>query len=434
MSGKTIGIGLLVMGIVFNNVGIANAQQENSNVDNMPVTTTFPEYPKIIGVFSDTKGHKSDLKSKEVSVEVNAGRGADVYIENTSRTLEIKTWNEPKVKVVTTVYFEGDASKLSDEEWFEKLNLNVKSLGNSVRIKSGTVSSGGSFEVMGNNYSWSSGPASGTAIFNSDGESVGSKSNIRRLVTIYLPKENKLSIESKYSDITITENLNKVTADITNGNMDVQDVANFTLRSKYANVSTGNLQTGIVEFINGHFSTKEVGDIDLDTKYSTVDIASANKVDLVSTNDDYDIEEVGSLQGQKNYGNLRISKLDKSIEMDGTNADIKLRSISASVETIKFDNKYADIRLPLRNVKNYTINYIGAYSTVYGNFEKKPYTGKAFKISSSVKETLEEKMKVLKESFDGSDDNGSDKFTATVGDGKGAEIDMRCQNCTVDFK
>ena len=120
--------------------------------------------------------------------------------------------------------------------------------------------------------------------------------------------------------------------------------------------------------------------------------------------------------------------------MDGTNADIKVRNIAASVETIKFDDKYADIRLPLRNVKNYTINYMGAWSTVYGNFEKGPYTGKAFKTSTSVKETIEEKMKALNEAFGGDGISTDSKFSATVGNGKGAAIDMKCQNCTVDFK
>lgn len=403
MSKKTIGIGLVVSSLFMLGLSSTNAQE-------------------LVGINASSNLNGNTSSSKEISVEVNAGRGADVYIDNTSRTLEIKTWSESKVKVVTTVYFDGDGNKLSDEEWFEKLNIGVKSLGNSVRIKAGTLSSGGSFEVMGNTYSWSSGIG--------DGNNSGTK----RMITIYVPKDNKLEIESKYSDITIDDNINKLTADITNGNLDVQDVNGLTLRSKYANVSSGNLQTAEVEFTNGHFSTKEVGEIDLDTKYSTVDIASANKINLVSTNDDYDIEEVSDIQGQKNYGNLRISKLNKSIEMDGTNADIKVRSISPSTETIKFDNKYADIRLPLRNVKNYTINYIGAYSTVYGNFEKKPYTGKAFKMSSSLKETLAEKMKALNESTNGDDDNSNNKFSASVGDGRGTEIDMRCQNCTVDFK
>ena len=403
MSKKTIGIGLVVSSLFMLGLSSTNAQE-------------------LVGINASSNLNGNTSSSKEISVEVNAGRGADVYIDNTSRTLEIKTWSESKVKVVTTVYFDGDGNKLSDEEWFEKLNIGVKSLGNSVRIKAGTLSSGGSVEVMGNTYSWSSGIG--------DGNNSGTK----RMITIYVPKDNKLEIESKYSDITIDDNINKLTADITNGNLDVQDVNGLTLRSKYANVSSGNLQTAEVEFTNGHFSTKEVGEIDLDTKYSTVDIASANKINLVSTNDDYDIEEVSDIQGQKNYGNLRISKLNKSIEMDGTNADIKVRSISPSTETIKFDNKYADIRLPLRNVKNYTINYIGAYSTVYGNFEKKPYTGKAFKMSSSLKETLAEKMKALNESTNGDDDNSNNKFSASVGDGRGTEIDMRCQNCTVDFK
>ena len=359
---------------------------------------------------------KMTMGGKEISVEVDASRGTDVYIDNTSRTLEIKTWNEPKVKVVTTVYVDGDGSNLSNEEWFEKLNLNVRTLGSSVKIKTGTLSSSGSYQAMGNTYNWSS------------GEGNGKKS----LVTIYLPQENKLDIESSYSDIVIDNNIGKLTADITNGNLDIQDVSNLTLRSKYANVTIGNLQTAAVEFMNGHLTIKDIDNIDLDTKYSTVDIASVNKLSLASTNDDYDIDELGSFQGEKNYGNFRISKLNKSFELDGTNTNVKVRSISASLETIKIDNKYADLRFPMRNVRSYTINYIGAYSNVFGNFEKKPYTGKAFK-TSSVKQTVEEKMRGMNDNL-GDDDNSNNKFSASVGDGRGTEIDMRCQNCTVDFK
>ena len=431
MSRRTIAKSLVMMGILLSGIAIAKAQD-----DAMVPMPSLPPLPSMGKMKMEKRISKdlSEFKSKEVSVVVNAGKGADVYIENTSRTLEIKTWDQPKVKVTTTIYFDGDASQLSDAEWFEKLNLNVKTLGNAVRIKSGTVSGGGSYEIMGNTYSWSSGGASGVAIFNGNGENIGSKENAKRVVTIFLPKDNKVDIESKYSDITVTDNLSKLTVDITNGNMDVQDVGNFTLRSKYGNVSMGNAETAAIEFINGHFTAKDLGDIDLDTKYSTVDIASAKKVDLISTNDDYDIEEVSGLRGQKNYGNLRISKLNKSIEIDGTNADIKVRNIAPSVETIRFDDKYADIRLPLRNVKNYTINYLGAWSTVYGNFEKGPYTGKAIKTSTTVKETIEEKMKALNEAFGGDGTSTDSKFSAIVGNGKGAVIDMKCQNCTVDFK
>jgi len=398
---------------------------------------SLPPLPPLSGKLFIKKNEQrfQDLKSKEVSVETNINKGADVYIDNTSRVLDIKTWDQPKVKVVTTVFYEGDANKLSDEEWFEKLNLSVKSLGNSVRIKSGTVSSGGSYQIMGNSYSWSSGPANGVAIFNSNGETVGTKNNTKRYVTIYLPKDNKLAIESKYADITISTNLAKLAADITNGNLEMQDVNVLSLRSKYANVFTGNIKNGEVEFINGRFSAKEVDDLEIDTKYSTIEIGSVDKLSFISTNDEYEIEEAGSVQARKSYGNLRINKLNKSIELDGTNADIKIRNLSANVSTIKFDNKYADMRIPLRNIKSYTVNYVGPYSTVYCNFEKKPFTGKELK-SSKVKDALADQLRDINQSIERSKGNDGldDKFSASVGDGKGAAIDIRCQNCTVDFK
>ena len=440
---KTITTGLLTASLFLGNNPQLVAQDFATLASSQPmqpiasmIATPPPlEHCKKEIIINQLEQDFKTLKSKEVSVVVNASRNGDIYIDNTSRAIEIKAWNEPSVKVVTTIYYDGDAGKLSDDEWFEKLNISVKTLGSSVRIKSGTVSSGGSYEVMGNTFNWSSGPASGVAIFNSDGETIGTKKNISKLVTIYLPKENKVSVESKYADVTISDNLNKLIIDLTNGNLETQDVNSLTLRSKYANVNTGNLQTAEVEFINGHFTTKDVGEIDMDTKYSTIDMASANKIHFVSTNDEYDIESAGSVQGQKNYGNLRISKLSKSIEMDGANADVKVRNIAASVNLIKLDNKYADMRLPLRSLKSYTINYSGPYSSVYGNFEKQAFKGETIK-NPSLDESLEKKIKkTITQSLNSGDATASDdKFTATVGDGKGAQINIRCQNCTVDFK
>ncbi len=375
-----------------------------------------------------------DLKSKEVSVEVAASKQADIYLENTQRNIQIKTWDQPKVKVVTTVYYEGEGTSVSDEEWFEKLNISVKTLGSGIRIKSGTVSSSGSYSINGNTYAWNSG-SGGVAIFNGEGQNIGTKSDVKRFVTIFMPAANKLDIESKYADITVNNNVNKVNADITNGNLELQDVSTLTLRSKYANVSCGNIKNAEIEFINGRLNLKDVEDLDIDTKYSTVEIGSAQKVNLISTNDEYEFDEVGILQGRKNYGNLRIAKLTKSIDMDGTNADVKVRNILAGVDVIKFNNKYADIRLPLRNLKSYTVNYDGPYSNVYANFEKKPWVFKESKdddeMTKQVDKAVKSAMKIAERYGDSSTDS---KFTATVGDGKGTKIDMKCQNCTVDFK
>jgi hypothetical protein len=394
-------------------------------------------------VTAQSDNDKKDLKSKEVSMEVSAAKSADIYVENTNRTIEIKVWEQPKVKVVTTVWYEGEGDKLSDAEWFEKLNLNIKALGSSVRVKSGTVS-GGSYNVGTTTYGWSSssGQTSGVAIFNDKGKNVGTKSNLKRIVTIYVPKENKLDIETKYSDVSVTGAVNKMSVDITNGNLDAGDATQLSLRSKYANVSVGNVSVLDVDFMNGRLNLDNVGELDMDTKYANIEIASVKKFKLVSTNDDIEIDNVGTITGRKNYGSFRINKLTGSIELDGTNADVKIRNIATTVDVIKFDNKYADLRIPLKDTKSYTIDFEGAYSSIYGNFEKTPVavTEKAGGDEATKPVTVQgykstqppAPARSYSRGKDG--DNNPAKWTASVGDGKGLKVQIKCLNCTVDFK
>ena len=130
---------------------------------------------------------------------------------------------------------------MSDEEWFEKLNISLRSAASSIKIKSGTVG-GGSYTIAGGSYAWSSGSGNNTAVFNSNGQNIGTQSKLKRQVTIYVPKDNKVDLETKYAEVLISGNLNKLNVDITNGGLEMQDVANLTLRSKYANIKYGQYQ------------------------------------------------------------------------------------------------------------------------------------------------------------------------------------------------
>jgi hypothetical protein len=381
-------------------------------------------------VFNDLK----DVKAKEVSQEISTSKSPEIYLDNTSRNIQIKIWDQSKVKVVTTVYFEGDG-KLSDEEWFEKMNLSLKSIGTTVRVKSGTIS-GGSYTINGNTFGWSG--STGVAVFNDKGESIGSKSNTKRMVTIYVPAASKLDINSKYADVQLTGNYGNATVDISNGSLEAESFSKLYLRSKYSNVTMENAAIAEIEFMNGRFSAKEIGEADLDTKYATIDIASVKKAVFRSTNDEYEIEDADELRGRKNYGNFRIAKLNGSLEMDGTNSDLKIRSVGANIGLIKIDNKYADIRIPLKNIKNYSVKYSGAYSTVYGNFEKEPLIEEQSKPLLKEKETdaLAKQLIEINRSITRYAQSGDaeSRFSAKVGEGKGLKIDMNCQNCTVDFK
>ena len=402
--------------------------------------------------YSDKQINDADLKSKEVSKEISMPKGADIYIENTTRSLVIKTWDQPKVKVTTTVYFEGE-SKLTDEEWLERVNLSLKTLGSSVKIKSGTIGSNGGFYAYNSSgtYSISGSGGGNVAIFNDRGQSIGTKTGIKRIVTITVPAGSKLDVESKYADVQLPANIGDVSVDISNGNLEAENINKLVLRSKYSNANVGDVKIAELEFSNGRFSAKTIDDLDVDSKYSTIEMAAAKKLVFRSTNDEYEIEEAGEVRGRKNYGNLRITRLNNSLEVDGANADVKVRNIGPSLTLIKLDNRYADVRIPLRSVKDYSVDFTGSYSSVYGNFDKTPVSvaEKTDRVVSGSSNTIAPTAPAT--SVGGGDvvvvsgrliptrssnwgDNTPSRFTATVGSGKGLKIEMKCQNCTVDFK
>jgi hypothetical protein len=338
------------------------------------------------------KINDADLKSKEISKEVTIPVDGAIYIENASRNITVKTWAKQQVKVTTTVYYEGE-SKLTDEEWMEKVNLSLKTLGSSVKIKSGTVMANG-FSYSGASGSYTSvsgtlspsnninavniGNGNGVAVFDGNGQNIGTKYNIKRLVTVMVPEGVKMDIESKYADVILPTKLGgDLTLDVSNGNLEAGSINKLTIRSKYGNINVIDVKNADIQLTNGRFSANNIDELDMETRASSVEIASVKKLAMNSSNDEYEFEEVGEIHGKKDFGSLRITKLLTSIEMNGSSSDVKIRNLGPQVKLIKIDDRFANIRIPMAQTKNYAVDFTGAYSSVYGNFEKKEIAGSA---------------------------------------------------------
>ncbi len=320
----------------------------------------------------DIKLEKVVMKSKEISREVAMPKNGEVYIENNSRNLVIKTWDQPKVKISTNVLYEGE-DNFTQDEWFEKANLSLKTLGSSVKIKAGLISNPTAYST--NMYNRGTNNLTEVVVEGreivSTSKAISSTKVPKKLVTVYLPAGTKIDIESKYSEVTLPANIGDAHVEISNGNLDAENLGKLSLRSQYAIVNMGDVKNADIEFTGGRLTAKNIDELDLDSKYSTIELALAKNAKIKSTNDEYEFEEIGELSGRKNYGNFRITRLLQKIEIAGANADIKIRNIAPTVSLIKIDDKYADIRLPVKNTKNYSVDFMGPYSAVYGNFEKK---------------------------------------------------------------
>jgi len=312
----------------------------------------------------------ADLNSKEVSKEIGVPKNSDIYIENTSRAIVVKTWEQQKVKITTTVHYEGE-SKLTDEEWLDKVNLSIKVLGSSVKIKSANLNAA-SYYSFNNSTGSLNFNGNGIAVYDGNGQNIGARGNIKRIITITVPVGSKLDIESKYADVTLPAHIGDVNVDITNGNLEAENLNKLTLRhARYANINVGDVKFAEIELNNGRFSAKNIDELDIESIASTVEIAYAKKVVMVSSNDEYELEEADQVRGKKDFGSLRITKLNSSFEIKGSSADVKIRNLGPLVGLIKIDDKFANIRIPMNKTRNYSLDFTGGYSSVYGNFDKK---------------------------------------------------------------
>ena len=317
----------------------------------------------------DSFGQKQE-NEKQAGQEFKVNK-KNIKIHSSSRNIEIQSWKEDKLKIIADAVSGNDYSP----EMLEKA-VSVHEMSNSINININGLNSGNS----------------------------GSSK-----ITIYAPKSSKIIIDNKYANLNFKNDFDNLDIDITNGNLDCENVGELKLSSKYGNANLGDIKNADIDFTNGNLSATSFHNAEIDTKYSNIEIGTANKINFISTNDEYEIDEAGEISGRKNYGNLRISKLNSSIDLEGTNADIKIKNIAAAVSSIKIDDKYANLRLPLRNLKDYSVDVKGAYNTVY------PDKSTADLVNNSSSES-------------------GDSFNAKSGTGTGARIQIKCSNCTVDLK
>lgn len=425
----------------------------------------------VLFAVADVQAQKP--QTREVTTEAAVAKGSSVRIVGANRRLNIKSWDQAKVKVSVQVTYDSSIKTNSNEEWLEALGISLKAFSNRVDImanRSGNLRTTGSSNevtVLGYSKKKTTQPtAQQRASQMAYADAVNSRLSTTGILTpgqqlytsadvlfpsvvsivsmdIMVPAGSKLDIDNQYGDVTIAMNLDEAKLDISNGALDMQDVKNLQLTGKYCNANFGNIEKAEIEFSNGTFHAQNIGDLDLDSKYSTIEFEKGNYLYLRSQADNITIDEIDKVDGRKTYGSIRLDMLNGNFDLEGNNVDIKIRNINPQVEMIKINNKYGDVRLPVKSLKNYFVDFTGYYSTVFTPFsktivkeeEKKP----AEAGTASTEQELTE-MALAGEYFQRSSTLAGEmapkRFTGTVGDvkGKHTRFQLTCHSCTVDFK
>lgn len=345
------------------------------------------------------------MRTREITMEIPFDKNSTVYVDNVGRKATIKTTGGNKVKIQATVYYEGEV-KLTDAEWFQKLNLELKRSDNGITIQA--IEREGNGKSQGGARLFDRKQA---APFTSSTDGLHIKENKKKALVIYIPNNAKLDIESRYSDVAIENNMKYIKAEISNASLSMLNADKAVIVSSYAKVTIGNIKDADLDLTNCTLVSKDIDHLRINSRNSKVRFDNANQMVLNSTSDQYQIAQVYGLEGNKDFGKMNITNLKNNITLTGSSSDLKIDNIDLKADLVKIDNKYADVQLPVFNLKAYTVNFNGRNSKVFTAFEKVP-------MSDSV------------------NSNFRMNFSATVGDVSSShtKFQINCNSCNVDFK
>lgn len=356
----------------------------------------------------------------QVTDELPCDAAPTVFIGDIIRRVTVRTTHENTVRLVTTVAYEGNC-RFTNKEWLEKLELKVSGNTGDVNVKCGNMRQTEDRYFPRSPLPFST-PSSrphrrtelpqrrtlnnltpnGTVVFDDQGHWLYKKGNIRRDIVVYVPVGSALEIDSRYAEVILDSNVRVVYARISSGGLTMKDAGRLVLTSTYGSVYAANIGDAEIALNHGWFHAKDISTLDIKSMVSTVELAAIGQLKINSNDDQYDMEAAEVIDGGKNYGSIRVGTLRKSLDLTGVNADIKVHTIEPGVSLIKIDGQYADLRLPVYNLKDYTVQFEGSGSNLYTPFARPQPMDSA--------------------------------FTVTVGTGKKNSFRLKCSNCTLDMK
>ncbi|GAB2813809.1 hypothetical protein [Ferruginibacter profundus] len=372
----------------------------------------------------DTAQTKNGYRSRQLSMEITCNAGDTVYINNNYKKVIIKTMPSQKLRLSTFINYR-EALNERDDALFKKMGIELSRTGSSVTATvNGTKPPG----IRDNNDNSNINKADAD---NALCRELNAESNVKRSLVIELPGNAIIFLNTKYADANVENYVKYINAEITNGALKMGNADDAVLKGKYSTIKTDDIKKADFNFTNTRFSGGTIISMSIISKASSMELDHCTTMNIASVSDVYRVEKAGSISGNKDFGKFTIDNLKDQLVLTGANADVKINTVNLETPLIKIDSKYADLKVPVYNLANYSISYEGSYKDVskisYAT-QSASNTGNVFVVVAGQQDTLAGKGKT--------DGVNKTRFNATAGDitGRYTKVDIVCPFCNVSFR
>jgi len=375
--------------------------------------------------YRDTAALREGYRSRALTTEITCNYGDTLFIVNTYKKIVIKTVPHQRLKLSAKIDYKDEIND-KDDVVFKMMGISLSRSNKAVTASVTGLKPQGNKNNTNNKVDGSLNSLGKLAPFYAN---VNSEGNINRALFMEVPENVVIYLDSKYADCSIENYVKNITVNITNGSLQMASADNAAIKSKYSTINADEIKTANLNFSTTKFTASNIASMTVVSNASNMQIDNCNSMALNSKSDEYKIENAGSISGNKDFGKLNIENLKDQLVLKGANSDVKITSFNYASPFIKIDSKYADVKLPLYNQKNYAVYYEGSYNDVNklsSATQKINGTG-----TVTAKASLQQDTAVVSKALN----VNKTKFEATAGDitGKHTKVDIVCPFCNVVF-
>lgn len=301
---------------------------------------------------------QSYSKENSISKVFGISNETEIEISNKYGNISIENWDNDSVKfVINYKVTSTKESKLIKN--FESIDFDFNA--NEYYIVARTIFSGkGSFwsdvsDIAGNLFA------------------AGTYTSID--YTIYLPKDQPLTINLKYGNIYFADYAGRLKMNVSNGDIKAHNLnGNTDMEIAFGDVTINRIANADIKIAYSTLSLENATTVNLIGQSSEIEISKAEYLTIDSKRDKIWIENANTITGETYFTKTTINNISNKLELNTKYGSLKLKNIKKGSENVNLVCVNTSVDINLNTTDSYLINISSdekadvTYSSKLGDF------------------------------------------------------------------
>jgi hypothetical protein len=299
----------------------------------------------LVSCFSGWAENLESLKKKEINQSFNVSLRDQLSVDNKYGSITVAHWDKNEVEIRVVIESKASSDRLA-QEGLDRVSINMG--------KSGSIISAAT--LIRNNYT-------------------GSNSSLTIRYFITMPSKLATTLSQQYGDINLPEkNQGKCSIEVRYGNLRAGSFSeDLSIDAKYSNITLADaVEVRIDAAYCGNINLNNVDVMAIDCRYSNLRLRDAGRLSIDNRYGSIKAENVNNLSIESRYGSANIEYVKESIRASTLDyGSLTVNRLDAAFKSVDAAARYGTLKLKVPSQASFRIS---AGAMKYGNLKIKGLT------------------------------------------------------------